>query len=179
MATSLSLVILSAFYGPKDVTTALQKLVDASTQSLTLTNKPGDYNKFFTDTWPGVQKSLSGVYQYTGSNPQAFVSAEASDPVSIHPSTTNVTTGTFPPPSGVSGVKILAIIYGRYVVGSHALYNNLYPIVKDGKTFNVGNGEVGADTWYGVVKTLAVYYTKDGVSGVQGRAGQEYKTIVF
>lgn len=179
MASSLSLQILSAFYGTKDVTGSLQKLVDASTQSLTLSNNGGDYNKYFGDSWPGVQKSLSAVYQYTGSKPQVLVSAENSEPVSVRPSTTNVTTGTFPPPSDASSIKILAIVYGRYVVGSHALYNNIYQLIKGGKTFDITNANVGADTWYGIGKSFVVYYTKDGHSGVQGKAGQEWKSITF
>ena len=65
------------------------------------------------------------------------------------------------------------------MVGSTALYNTMYPIVKDGKTFKVGNTEIGADTWYGIGKTCVVYYTKDGVSGVQGKVAQETQTIVF
>lgn len=179
MASSLSLQILSAFYGTKDVTASLQKLVDPSTLSLTLSNKGGDYNKYFGDSWPGVQKSLSAVYQYTGSKPQVFVSAENTEPVSIQPSTTNVSTGTFPAPSDASGIKILAIVYGRYVIASHDLYATLYKIIKGSKKFDITNNNVGADPWYGVVKSFVVYYTKDGVSGVQAKAGEEYKTISF
>jgi hypothetical protein len=153
LQTDLPLQILSATYGPADVTAKVKSRID--NQEIHLTADNGT----FGDTWHGVKKSLTVTYQFGNEQPQTAIVAEGS---ALH-----ITYTSRPPYHPSTDPAHLQILGAAYGLGD--VTNRVAGLSSNNSLIVTANNQTFQDQWPGVQKTLSVTY----------RYGQEAPRVAF
>ncbi|KAH4019275.1 hypothetical protein HBI81_192440 [Parastagonospora nodorum] len=172
---SPSLDITSAHYGGIE-STAVAKILFNEGENLRVHSvAPG-----FQEPWHGVNKTISFMYDF-GKEKRIFVCREYSGDhdVKVGPME-NSRDGRCevsvveprPKPAG-SPVDILAIIWGPNEVRRPAVDAYCYQQFHAGAAIEWTNDKMGGDTWPGMPKSGAIYYTTKGGSAVKSICGKE------
>jgi hypothetical protein len=172
---SPSLEITSAHYGGVE-STAVAKILFNEGENLRVHSvAPG-----FQEPWHGVNKTISFTYDF-GKEKRIFVCREYSGDhdVKVGPIENSrdgrcevSTVEPRPKPAG-SPVDILAIVWGPNEVRRPAVDAYCYQQFHAGAAIEWTNDKMGGDTWPGMAKSGAIYYTTNGGSAIKSICGKE------
>lgn len=143
--------ILAAEYGTLEVSELVAELLVDNQLKL----EPDVYDRFFSDPWIGVVKSLTILFTFDDDEPQLLITAQNQGSVSINSDMGKRKLGSIPPPNGAA-VHIIAIIYGTTEIKDETIYKNMYTAIAQKQDFAVTNEALGGDTWLGNAKSCVV-----------------------
>lgn len=178
-----TLAIQKFSLGDTDQTTVAQANLYSGSNIVVKTNSLfGPFTNPFpsTESWSAQTPSLSLLYtcddqwrifiRYKNAGTSTIVPGAKS----LSPNTWGVSTVT---PVGGATIQIYAVVWGIGLITDTTVIRSLYNCQGSGTRFSWSNAFMGTDTWVGVQKTGAIYYTDASGSmkvlyGREGNYGQ-------
>jgi ankyrin repeat protein len=149
--------ILAGEYGGTEVSEILARKIDRVDQSLTLDT---DVLAFLPDTWYGVVKSLSAIFQYENNDIQLLNTAQYMGTVKLGPNAPRMPV-SLPQRSRGSDLSIIAIVYGSTEIFDEYVYKGILVAIAQRQPYLVTNDNMGGDPWPNTEKSCAVYYRRE------------------
>lgn len=168
------LKIHAASWGGVDITQYMSRFVDAD-QILTIDTNT--IAQSIPDPWWMTKKSLTILFQYTGSGFGLLITSEFNGVQKITPTSMtdrpNVRQVGLSPQRRSGGLYIIAVVWGDEVLSSPAMLEQIYSYAQSKQQFPVTSSFFGVDTWPGIQKSCHIYYQDVEGGPVKWALGRE------